>query len=441
MKKTIEYLNSLLNTNDRIIIGVSGGIDSICLLHIINSLKEKYKLHIVVAHINHNVRKESGYDEKFVKKYCNELNIRFESITIDFYKGDNFQNEARKIRYDFFEKLIKKYKSNYLMTAHHGDDLIETILMRISRGSTLKGYSGFSIKNQKENYQIIKPLIFVSKEEILEYINNNDLKYCTDTSNDTDDYTRNRYRHHVIPFLKEENKDVHEQFLKFHNLLEIHDEYFKELVNEKMNDMYKDEKLDLISFKKLDKLIKIKIIEQLLCSIYNDEIFLINTEHIKLILNLINKDGNSSVMLPNNMLAIKSYDSLSIEKKEERNFYNIEISHFLDSEIELPNGRKIQILDESDLTDNFVTRIDTSEIDYPIYIRTRKEGDKMNVKNMKGSKKINDIFIDEKISKKDREQWPVVVDSGNKIIWLPGIKKSKFDKEKSENYDIILKYQ
>ena len=132
-----------LNEHDTIVVGVSSGPDSMALLYILYQLREKIGYKIVVAHINHNVRIESKEEEEFLKNYCFEHNILFEAMTINNYGDDNFHNEARNIRYHFYDELIKKYGANYLMTGHHGDDLIETILMRIVRGSTLKGYSGF----------------------------------------------------------------------------------------------------------------------------------------------------------------------------------------------------------------------------------------------------------------------------------------------------------
>lgn len=438
MRKTIDYLKTLLNKNDKIVIGVSGGPDSMCLLHVVNSLKKEYNLSIIVAHINHNIRKESVEEAKFVKNYCKKNNMFFESMTIEKYnKEDNFHQDARKIRYDFFEKIVSKYNAEYLMSAHHGDDLMETILMRIARGSTLKGYSGFDLVSDRDNYKIIKPLIFASRSDIEKYLKDNNISYCTDASNLEDHYTRNRYRHHVLPFLKEEDANIHERFLKFHDTLASYEEYFTKIVAEKKNSIYKDKKLDLKNFKKLDKLLQIKIISDLFHNIYSDEILLINDKHIDLILNLIKKSGNTSIMLPSNMIAIKSYDTLEIRKNEiEEISYKLELG----KEVILPNGKTISIIDNSNSKDNFCTRINSRELKLPLYVRNRTDGDKMVIKNMNGTKKINDIFIDKKIIKNERDRWPIVTDANNEIIWLPGLKKSKFDKDISEKYDIILWY-
>ena len=144
-----------LEPNDTIVVGVSGGPDSMALLYILNEFKKKLDLKIVCAHVNHNKRVESEQEKIDLENYCKANNIIFEYIKITKWGDDNFHNEARSVRYNFFEELVMNYGAKYLMTAHQGDDLIETILMRIVRGSTLKGYSGFSRIVDKGTYKIV----------------------------------------------------------------------------------------------------------------------------------------------------------------------------------------------------------------------------------------------------------------------------------------------
>ena len=165
---------------------------------------------------------------------------------------------------------------------------------------------------------------------------------------------------------------------------------------------------------------------------------LITDQHAQIFHNLIiSERANAKIHLPNNVIIIKSYNNLTVVQKElNDNGYEIEIIDYAN----LPNGMNIEVVLESDSTNNFVCRLDKSELNFPLHIRTRKNGDKMQVKGMLGRKKINDIFIDSKIPLQERDLWPIVVDSNGTIVWLPGLKKSKFDKTKSEKYDIILKY-
>jgi tRNA(Ile)-lysidine synthase len=165
---------------------------------------------------------------------------------------------------------------------------------------------------------------------------------------------------------------------------------------------------------------------------------LVTDRHAEILCEVINsKRANVKVHLPNNIQAIKSYNTLVLANLEQKtNEYEIEIIKF----INLPNSKNIEVVDKSDDTDNYICRLSKEDVAFPLHVRTRKDGDKMAVKGMIGNKKINDIFINEKISTKDRDLWPVVVDNEENIVWLPGLKKSKFDKQKNENYDIILKY-
>ena len=165
---------------------------------------------------------------------------------------------------------------------------------------------------------------------------------------------------------------------------------------------------------------------------------LITDRHAEILYEVLHSQrANVRVHLPNNVQAIKSYNTLVLAPLEQtKKEYEIELIKF----INLPNGKNIEVVDKSTATDNFICRLSKEEVKLPLHVRSRREGDKMNVKGMIGSKKINDIFIDSKIPMQEREVWPVVVDSNENIVWLPGLKKSKFDKQKDENYDIILKY-
>ena len=288
MKETIAYLNSLLNENDTIVIGLSGGPDSMCLLNIIESLNKNIK--IVCAHINHNIREESKEELHFIEDYCKTKKLTLETTTFKKKSPNQDFNELelREKRYSYFESIIKKYNAKYLFTAHHGDDLIETILMRLTRGSTLKGYSGFQTETQKDGYKIIKPLIYATKDDIDEYNKQNNIPSVTDNTNFKDVYTRNRYRHHILPFLKKENSNIHLKYLKFSKELNKYYEFVNILVNKELSQRYKNNILDITNYNELEQLLQIKIIENVLDSIYIDNLYLVTDRHVDLILNIIN---------------------------------------------------------------------------------------------------------------------------------------------------------
>ena len=419
-----------LEPNDTIVVGVSGGPDSMALLYILNEFKKKLDLKIVCVHVNHNKRVESEQEKIDLENYCKANNIIFEYIKITKWGDDNFHNEARSVRYNFFEELVMNYGAKYLMTAHQGDDLIETILMRIVRGSTLKGYSGFSRIVDKGTYKIVRPLITVTKDEIMEFDKVNGIKYAIDQSNNEDHYTRNRYRHTVLPFLKRENPKVHKKFLKYSEILLEYSDYVDKEANKVFNKVFINGNLDIDKFNELDNIIQTKIIYTILEKIYGDDLLIIGAVHVELIFDLIKSNkSNSIVHLPNNVIVIKSYNDESSE-------YEIEI----DDRVNLPNGKIIEIVDECIDTTNYTIRLNSNEVKLPLYVRNRKDGDRIEVKGLNGTKKVKDIFIDEKIKISDRDSWPVVLDATDKIVWIPGLKKSKLDKKITEEYDIIMKY-
>ena len=422
--------------DESVVVATSGGPDSMALLYLVNSLKEKLKLDIVCAHVNHKLRKESDDEQVMVKSFCEENGISFEILTIDSYNDDNFHNDARIKRYDFFEKCVKKCQAKHLLTAHHGDDLMETILMRIVRGSSLKGYAGFALKSSRDGYTILRPLINYTKGEILSFVLDNNIPYAVDKSNEKDVYTRNRFRKYVLPVLKKEDEMVHDKFYKLSKTLYMYDEYVSKEASKVFDSICNSGKLDVLKLRKLDELLRIKIIEKLLENSYQDDLMLLTDRHITMINEIIFSDRpNQMINLPNKKLCVKEYNHIYITDEKDILDYEYEFDEF----ITLPNGKTIKVSDTTGKSNN-VCRLSSKDIKLPLYIRNRKKGDRIDVKGLDGSKKVKDIFIDKKISSSERDMWPIVVDSDGNIVWIPGIKKSKFDKQISENCDIILEY-
>lgn len=436
MKLVVKYLDRLLQNKDIIVVATSGGPDSMALLNLLRELKDKKDLKIIVAHVNHNVRIESKDEEILVKSFCENKNIIFESMMIDNKIDKNFEMEARKIRYNFFEELVKKYNARYLFTAHHGDDLVETILMRLTRGSILKGYKGIETEVKKKDYTLVRPLLLVTKKDILEYVENNNILYALDYTNEDDEHTRNRYRHHILPFLKEENKDVHLKYKEFSEELKMYDEFVESYIQNKCNDVYKNNLINIELFNKEDKLIKIKLIEKMLNDVFDGNLEIINKKHVNSILELIkNNKSNSKIDLPNKYIGLIVYNQFKIIKDEEVEDINL----IFDKNLEIGNHKFIFNVTDKNKS-NYIIRLNSNEIKLPLYIRRRKDGDKIYIKNFGNSKKVSDILTDEKIDYVRRKEIFVVTDSQNDILWIPGVKKSKFDKDFNEKYDIIVKY-
>ncbi len=430
MKKAIETIKNLDFKDNYVIVAVSSGPDSMCLLDLL--IKSKIKL--VVAHVNYHKRKQSKVEEKFLETFCKEKDIIFEKKDYIENSKINFQSDARDFRYNHFNNLAKKYKSNFLFTAHHGDDLMETILMRLTRGSILSGYAGFRELYKEEDLTIVRPLIHYTKEEIISYNKENKIKYYLDKTNQKNDYTRNRFRNKILPFFKEEENNVHKKFYQFSELLNSYDQYFQEETDKILNKIFNNY-LDLNLYNKLPEIFKKRTIEELLKRIYDNDINLLNQRNINGILKVItNKKPNVIISLPNQLLVRKSYDKLFFEF--EKNGI-VEFNYKLSDSIMLSDGSIIKKIDvKKNNTNNYIC-INSQEIKLPLMVRNRRQGDKMSLKNL-GTKKVKEILIESKIDLKEREQIPIVTDSNDNIIWIPGIKKSSYNN--NEEYDIIYEY-
>ena len=435
MTEVHKFIEDLEIKSEYVVAAISGGPDSMYLLDVLQNLNNKYK--IVVAHVNHNLRDESEEEAIKLEKYCKNNKLIFEMMKIEEYPNNKFSEEvARKIRYEFFDKIINKYNSDVLFTAHHGDDQIETILMRLTRGSSLKGYAGIETISNDRGYKIARPLLSLTKEEIASRLDNKGIWYSIDKTNSDLKYTRNRFRKNVLPEIKKENKNVHNKFNEFNNKLLLADKYIQKQTNIYYKEIVYEKDINITQFNKLDKILKIYILEKYLKNIYKENIGLISNKHIELIINKMSQNKNVVFDFPDNKKVMIEYNNFKIINDVQSKKYEYEFTDY----IKLPNDRVISIDNSTKLTNNFVIYLNSSEVKLPFIVRTRKNGDYMNVKNMTGRKKINDIFIDSKIPKTLRDEYPIVTDSTGQIIWIPGIKKSHLDRKKEEKYDIILKY-
>ena len=421
MNKALEFINKYID--DGVVIACSGGPDSMALFDVL--LKAGVK-NIVCAHVNHKVRVESDNEAIMVKEYCLKNNVPFELYEINEYSGSNFEAEAREKRYNFFESVLKKYGFKYLVTAHHGDDLMETILYRIVRGSSLEGYAGFKYISKRKDYTILRPLIWYTKEEIMEYVKNNNIPYAIDLTNNNTDYLRNKFRHKVLPIYKEINKDAHLKFLQFSNILNKYDNFVNNYVD-KIYPSIVSNGIDISLLLKEDDLIVDNVIYRYLISVSSN----INTKHVELVKKFISSSKKNGIINLPGVVLERKYNKLVIF--EEKGNYLYELNDY----VKLNNGYVIKKINDTLDNSNYVCKLDSKEIKFPLYVRNFNIGDRIDIKNSY-NKKVSDIFIDSKIS--DRKSFPIVLDSLGNILWLPGVKKSKFCKTKEEKYDIILLY-
>lgn len=429
--------------NKRIVVGVSGGPDSLALLHFLLQNREKQGLFIVAAHIDHMFRGQESYEDAlFVKEYCQQNRIPFEMVQVNVPEmmkltGKSAESAGREVRYEFYYKVMEKYNAPYLALAHHGDDQTETILMRLTRGSTGMARAGILFSRPFHSGTIFRPFLCLTKTDIEKYCQEHNLTPRIDPSNQTEVYSRNRYRLKVLPFLKTENPQVHEQFQRFSEELQADEMFLQELTVQELNKVVKKREasevtIDIGLFSRVPLPLQRRGIQLILNYLYKEKPADLSALHIDQVLNLINQGKPSGKLdFPNGLKVYRSYGDLLLSFRKHKS--ELESYYFILKEpgrIHLPNGRQIQLqyADKETLQKGANTAVFPAEsIKWPIIIRTRKMGDRMTIKGMQGSKKIKDIFIDQKIPLQERNTWPIITDGDDCIIWLPGLKKSAFE--------------
>ena len=303
--KTIQKYK-LIESGDKIVIAVSGGPDSMCLLDVLRKLKEKLKIEIVVAHVNHSIREEADSETLYIKEYCNkhdiEIYIKKENV-IELAKKDKIgiEEEGRKVRYKFFDEVLEKANANKIAIAHNMNDKAETVLMNIIRGSGSLGLKGIEPKRD-EKY--IRPLIEIQRSEIEEYCRINKLDPKHDKSNDDNTYTRNRVRNVLIPFLKENfNPNIINGINKLSIIMTEEQNYLEKIVNNIYNDVKIEEKpktivLDLKKFNKEDVYIRKRLLFLAINKLFNNTKN-IEKIHIDDIIKLCERNIGNKYLTPN----------------------------------------------------------------------------------------------------------------------------------------------
>jgi tRNA(Ile)-lysidine synthase len=438
----------------KIVVGVSGGPDSLALLHYLLRQKEKRSLSIVVAHVDHMFRGQESFDDAmFVKNYCEQNAIPFEMAQINVpermkLSGKSSELEAREARYEFFAKVMKKYGYSILALAHHGDDQVETILMRLTRGSTGKARAGIPFTRPFENGVIFRPFLCVTKDEIKQYCNKYYLEPRIDSTNETDLYSRNRFRKKVLPFLKKENGHVHEHFQRYSEELQSDESFLQELTVQSMNTVMKIDEvngisIDIKKFLEMPLPLQRRGIQLILNYLYKEKPASLSAIHIDQILSFIHQPRSSGQLdLPNGLKVIRSYFDLCFQFQViESESYHFEMNG--PGVVDLPYGGSIQLslIEKPVITHHSYAVFNADKLKWPITIRSRKTGDRMTLKGMSGSKKLKSIFIDSKVPLPERDKWPVITDGEGCIIWLPGLKKSSDEgMDDKANHYILLTY-
>ncbi len=400
-KKVLSYIldNALLAGCKEVIVALSGGADSVALLHIMLGLKDELGIAIKAAHLNHCLRgEESDSDEAFCRELCDRLGVELFVKRADvaaYAKERKLGTElaAREVRYDFLNSL-----GGFVATAHTASDNLETVILNLIRGTSLKGLSG--IPQKRDN--IIRPLLCCTRAEIEEYCAANSLEFVTDSSNLSDDYSRNRVRHHIVPRLLELNPAAEASVLRMGSLIRQDERFLQSLVDEKMS-LFENEKADISELLELDD----ALLSRLLIKVATDYMGCSpDNNAVNIMLGLLKTGGavqlNSSVTF-----YAKQGKAWFAEAEECSHSYEVECSQFV-----LTNEDKVNSLLLKSI-------IDCDKICGNLIIRNRLPEDKIKISGRGVTKTLKKLFCEAKLSKYERSVLPVAADD-NGVVWVCG---------------------
>ncbi len=402
--KTINKYN-LLSKNDTVLIGLSGGADSVFLAEFLLSIRNEYNLTLKAAHIEHGIRgEESLSDCRFVERFCEENNI--ECFTLHIHAAEEakavglgVEEYSRNRRYEFFNSI----ECDKIATAHNLTDNIETLLFRLARGTSIKGLCGIPAVRGK----IIRPLLSISGKEIRDYLNSNHIKYCVDSTNSSGDYSRNHIRNNILPLFGQLNNEYENMFLRFIESVNEDSEFIENSANQAMSSVYDGKTLDIEELKKYPVAIRKRIIINYF-SFYNLKL---NEFHLSEILKLLYKP--SKTQISGNIYALSNKKSLRIA-----DVVNIAKNVSYISETEILSAA--DFLNKCELCGKkFDFYCDCDKIVGNIIVRSREEGDKISPANRGCTKTLKKLFNELEIPVEARSQIPVLTDD-NGIIGIYG---------------------
>ena len=450
IKETIET-NNLIKENEHIIVGVSGGPDSVCLLHVLSSLRYEYRLTLTVVHVNHGLRgKDADNDQKYTEELCKTMGLNCYTFKKDIkkiskQKGLSEEEAGREERYKAFYEVKDKVNADKIAVAQNLNDQAETLLIRLLRGSGLDGLS--AIDHIRENC-VIRPILDISRAEIERYCEENNLNPQIDKTNLETKYTRNKIRLELIPYLKENfNSNIENTLWKTASILNEDKVFINNYVEEIARNIEIEEKavakINKTVFNREDIAIKKRLI------LYIADILLlrkdIGTVHLENAIKLINENNTSKgIDLPNGLRISVGYNeiiftNINIKKDIEKYLYKLKLG-ILNIVPEINGNIKMKIIDNGiyEITkDQYTKMFNYDIIKNEIIVRNRRVGDVFTPLGFKGSKKIKNYFIDEKIDKDKREEIPIIC-CGDEIMWVVGYRISEKYKVTTETKQILV---
>jgi tRNA(Ile)-lysidine synthase len=437
VKRTIDRYH-LLNRGDRLIVGVSAGVDSMVLLRLLTSLRQEFDLSLIVAHVNHGLRpKESEGEAELVQKESERLGLTFEYGLFDvkaFKKagGLSLQDAARRIRFHFFNLLLQRHGANKIALGHNADDQVETLFLRLMRGSGLGGLKGIlPIREGK----VIRPLLEVWRREIESFAQEMKIPYLLDSSNLKEDYLRNRLRLTLIPFIEREYQpNLKKIVLKTSAILREENDYLERAAEEAYQNIIQEGR-DILSFKlpdyqSLHPAIQRRILRKMCGKIYGSRMNLESTEGIKidrLYKKLFSVHPSFLLELPQGGSLEKRYDLVTMKKERAKPVLPFEVELLSPGRTYIEEIGQEVVIEEISRKDRIENSyglsnrafLDCQNLRFPLRIRNFRPGDRFQPLGVKGTQKLKEFFIDHKIPNFERQRVPLLI-SGEMIAWVVG---------------------
>lgn len=437
VRGTIEKYG-MLRRGETVVVAVSGGPDSVALLHVLDSLKSMYGLKLHVAHLEHGIRgKESVEDRKFVEDLCRSLSLPYTAKSEDVpsiagSSGLSLEAVARKVRYAFLEEVSADVKAGKIATGHNANDQAETLLLNLLRGAGMAGLTGI---RPAMNGKIIRPLIEASREEIEEYIAEKNLEFRLDSSNLDERLERNKVRKVLIPLIEKEfNPGIVPALARSASIFSMMNSYLGERVEEAMGTVARSEDgrttIKLEAFDELPQAVRIFTLYKVIRSLEEDE-QVVSFDILNAVVNLASRSKSGSrVDIGSGIVAMKEFDNLVIGR-------DLALVNRYDVRLEVPGTTVVEaagcafeaeILNERPGTGEIYRSGDTAYFDFggidlPLIARSWREGDRFVPFGLSGTKKVHDIFVDEKIATSRRSMIPIICD-GEGIIWIAGVRRA-----------------
>ena len=438
--------DKLISEGDRLLVACSGGADSIALLTFLHKQKDSLAIEIGCIHANHGLRgEESDEDERFVKTVCDKWNIRFHSTTLAIQsillrENGNLQDICRRERYHFFEQVMEESNYSKLAVAHHADDQVESVFMGLTRGTRSNGmYS----KRQFGNGELIRPFLSVTRKQIEQYLNEQHITYREDSSNKKDTYTRNRFRHHIVPLVQEENPNVAAAIIKWTQQQQQDEQLLEKLAVKEYEEMILSSdthslSVDLQQFQGIEVALQKRVVLLILNYLYPTESLWLSHSLIDQIHSqCLERDGSSEIHLPNGRKGFRHYSTMRFSLDEASTPTTPTESVIVMGEwVTVGLDLRIKMINREDAInrDNgwYVT-LNLSEL--PIHVRGRQSGDRLLLKGMEESKRLSRLMIDEKVPRHNRQAVQLLVTHQGEIIGVPGVRLgSRFTKQPHEGW-------